>query len=279
MAAQFQEILLHPPGGVAVNQWKGGELHFRCGPASYGALAQVFQRLAMQCQAYHEALAGQAQAVHEAAPQADVVGARIAQMEAEIARMRNGGIPVSVNTNPVMTPAAQLAAAVVTRNPVTVAQPGPSLLEVDAALRSRSVQHPEAAAAQVAHAPAPLPPPNVPPQPPIPPHIPVVNAATQNTGPVLAGMPAAQAPFTRNPSRLAQLEAELAALRAAGAAPTPPPAAAPSLPEGTVHIPVLLRLKEQQAAAGSASPDAPGTIISGGREADDGELGPPPASI
>lgn len=273
----FNEVILHPPAEITVNQWTNGSLHFRCGPKGYLPLAELFERLSVQCRVYADAYntALQTQAVQEAAGPATAAQDRIAQMEAEIARLRGQGMPVSVNTNPAaqMHPAHQLAAAVATKSPVTVAAPGPSLLEVAAALASRNVQHPVAAAAQMPVTTAPLPPPRPLPQPVLAPPVQQVNLANANPGPAQPGTSGI------NP-RIAQLEQELEQLRRLGVPVIhPPPAAAPALPEGTVHIPVLQRLKEQAAQAGTASPDAPGTIISGGREADDGELGPPPASI
>ncbi len=230
------EIVLHPPGGVAINQWKGGTLHFRCGPDSYTALAEVFHQLAVQCRVYAQVALTAKAAQAQAAPVNPVAAIRIAEMEAEIARLRGAGIPVSVNTNPVLSPAQQLAAIVATREPQTVAAPGPTLEEVNAAITARGVQHPAAAAMQQpVHSPI-IPPANVPPQVPPPPFVPAIDATHQNPGPMPEGLP----------------------IR---------------------HVPILKLAAEAAARAGSAAPDAPGTIISGGAEMDDGELGPPPAIV
>jgi hypothetical protein len=247
------EIILHPPGGVTVNQWKGGELHFRCGPASYGALAELFQQLATQCLVYAQVAESHRKQQEQAAAPSPNAQARIEEMEREIARLRGAGIPVSVNTNPTMSPAQQLAAVVATREPQTVALPGPTVMEVAAAMASRGVQHPVAAAAAIAVPNPPIPPANVPHQTPPPMRFPTLSMAHQNFGPSVPGIPALAEPN--------------------GAAPSPPMAAP------IRHVPILKLAAEQAAKAGTATPDAPQTIISGGAEADDGELGPPPASI
>lgn len=184
----YNEVILHPPGGVTINQWKDGSIHFRCGPDGYMPLAQLLAQIAVQCQTYAEVYKTATQQLTQQQTEAAAPAAqdRIAQLEAEVQRLRGAGIPVSVNTNPVLSAAQQLAAAVVTRVPVTVAPPGPSLLEVAAAMATRGVQHPVAAAAAVAVPMPIIPPANVPPQAPVPPHISSVNTAHQNPGPGIA---------------------------------------------------------------------------------------------
>ena len=243
-------VILRPPAAVTVNQWKDGSLHFRVAPAQYLALADVFAKLATDCQVYAQAYATAAAAQQQAAGPHPEAAARIAEMEAEIAKLRGQGMPVSVNTNPVLQPAHQLAAAVTTRNPVTVAAPGPSVFEVAQQLQNKN--HPQAAVHQAPALTAPLPPPPVVHMPTLTPPAPVLSLAHLNTGPQLLGT----VPTEPTPNAVPSL--------------TSPP----GLPPGTVHIPILQRLKEQ---AGTAAPDAPGTIVSGGPEVDDGELGPPPS--
>jgi len=253
-------VILRPPAAVTVNQWKDGSLHFRVAPAQYLALADVLAKLAMDCQIYAQAYASQAAAQRQEAGPAPEAAARIAEMEAEIARLRGSGVPVSVNTNPVLHPAHQLAAAVTTRNPVTVAAPGPSVFEVAQQLQNKN--HPQASMHQAPALTAPLPPPPVVHMPTLTPPAPVLSLAHLNTGPQLAG----SVPVMPDPTAVNSLTSALPVAQQA----------APTLPPGTVHIPILQRLKEQ---AGTAAPDAPGTIVSGGLEVDDGELGAPPASI
>lgn len=203
----LNEVILHPPPGVAINQWKDGSIHFRCAVDGYLPLGELLSQLAVQCRVYAEAYMTATLEATKAQSLPTAIGAqeRIALMELEIARLRGIGIPVSVNTKPVLSAAQQLVAM------------APTVAEVAAAMASRNVQHPVAAMAAIAvHSPV-IPPANVPVQPMIPPHITVVSVAHQNPGP-------------------AQL-------------------------------------------AGIALPEAPHTIISGGVEFDDGELGPPPLSI
>jgi len=222
MTHNFNEVILHPPPEVTINQWKDGSIHFRCGVNGYLPLGQLLAQLAVQCNVYAEAYKTATREATTAQSQPVAVGAQehIAQMELEIARLRGAGIPVSVNTNPTMSAAQQLAAIV-----------APTVMEVAAAMASRNVQHPAAAMAAVAvHSPV-IPRANVPPQPAIPPHVPAVSTAHQNPGPMQLG----------------------------------------SVPNGVVIRPIL-----RQTSAGTPAPEAPLTIVSGGVEVDDGELGPPP---
>lgn len=226
------EVILMPPGGVTVNQWKNGALHFRLAPEGYGPLGVVFAQLAVQCKTYAEAYKSHVAAKQQAAPVDPVAQARIAEMEAEIARLRQAGAPVSVITSPAMTAAQQLE-AILQPTAAPVVQRAPTVHEVAAAMASRGVQHPAAAMMQQA-VPAPIvPPANVPPQPPLPMFVPAVSTEHQNPGPMPEGLP-------------------------------------------IHHVPILKLARE---AAGTPAPDAPATIISGGAEQDDGELGPPPTTI
>lgn len=238
----FNEVVLHPPPRVTINQWKDGSIHFRCDHTGYLPLANLFEQLMTQCRVYADAYKTAIQVETQSQSQAPAVGAeeRIQELQNEIARLRGVGIPVSVNTNPMtMTAAQQLAAAVATKSPVTVATPGPSLLEVAHAMATRNTQHPVAAAAEVPlNAPI-IPPANVPPMPVLAPAVPQVDMSRQNPGPVIP--------------------------QAVGITEMAP----------IIHRPIL----QMQKAAGVATPDAPHTIIRGGPEPDDGELGPPPATI
>ena len=187
------EIVLHPPAQVVLNQWKDGSIHFRCPPQAYALLADLFERLTAQCRAYAEVAATVA-----AQPLPPANAGRIAELEAELARLQGRGIPVSVNTNPVLSPAQQLAAAVATKAPQTVAAPGPTVMEVAAALATRGIQHPVAAAMQVPVVSPPIPPADVPPMvmPPVP--FKPLNMANVNPGPAAAASPGTPAPDAPN---------------------------------------------------------------------------------
>lgn len=176
----FNEIILAPPGGVAINQWKDGSIHFRVSAQHYTALGDLFEKLAAQCRAYAMAVQAATAAAEQAAPR-DV---RIEALEKELARLKAVGIPVSVDTKSVPSPAHQLAAAVATKQPVTVAAPGPGVFEVAAAMATRNtLPHPLAAVTQAPIANAPLPPPIVPPQPMLPVPMPELETARVNMGP------------------------------------------------------------------------------------------------
>jgi hypothetical protein len=222
----MNEIILHPPGGVTINQWKNGSIHFRCTLAEYPRLAAALNQLAGQLLHYHTV--AEQRAATQVAPALPQAGQnRIGELEAELARLRGIGVPVSVNTKPPATPAQQVAN--MSTPPTAV---GPSVMEVAAALASRNINHPAAAAMAVA-----VPAPVMPPGPvfkPLPPDPIVVPPPSlhQNPGPALAGV-----------------------------------------------IPPLREGPQIRRNGGTPAPDAPHTIVSGGPMHDDGELGPPPASI